>query len=120
MRNAFSILALAGLGALVFAGCTGGSSGSSSAHIRCAEGEAFCIISCDLGCTQTGCAVNEIAENQRLKFNFSQDLDPASINPARSGSRISGIIVMRGAAPEPVARIIAERIPFTAGRKTRL
>ncbi|HEX5051793.1 MAG TPA: Ig-like domain-containing protein [Planctomycetota bacterium] len=43
------------------------------------------MISCDLGCGQTGCAITEIAENQRLRFVFSDTIAPASVN----GSSVS-------------------------------
>lgn len=113
MRNAFSFFALAGLAALVAAGCSGGSSGSSSARISCAGGESFCIISCDLGCSQTGCAVNEIAENQRLRFNFSQDLDPASVNSASFSIR-----TVTGDAPEGDVSVSGNVLTFTPRVRT--
>lgn len=83
IRNMYANLkkALAGSLLLVAAGCSGGTD-TGSIHIHCAGGEAFCIVSCDLGCSQTGCSVTEVAENQRLRFTFSADLDPASINPS--------------------------------------
>ena len=95
MRYAISLKALAGFLAIAAAGCSGGSANSASVHIRCAGGESFCIISCDLGCTQTGCAVTEIAENQRLKFTFSSAVSVASVN----GSSVS-LRTATGVAPE--------------------
>lgn len=82
MRTAHITSLLTGLALLVAAGCSNGSQEdqSSSVRIRCFDGQAFCIISCDLGCTQTGCAVSEIAENQQLRFKFSDRVDPASVN----------------------------------------
>jgi hypothetical protein len=81
MRTAHITSLLTGLALLVAAGCSNGSQDqTSSVRIRCFDGQAFCIISCDLGCTQTGCAVSEIAENQQLRFKFSDRVDPASVN----------------------------------------
>lgn len=82
MRTAHFTPFLTGLALLVAAGCSNGGQEdqTSSVRIRCFDGQAFCIISCDLGCTQTGCAVSEIAENQQLRFKFSDRVDPASVN----------------------------------------
>ncbi len=92
MRNALPILFFAT--ALVLAGCGGGGDASSSLRIPCLGGQTFCVISCDLGCSQTGCAVTEIAENQRIRFKFSDAVDPATVN----GSSIS-IRTATGVAP---------------------
>lgn len=82
MRNVLSSQLL--LGVLILGmGCSNGSGGTtSSVSIRCSGGQAFCLISCDLGCSQTGCSVTEIAENQRLRFVFSDRIAPASVNGA--------------------------------------
>ena len=92
MRNALSILFF--VTALVFTGCGGGGDASSSLRIPCLGGQAFCVISCDLGCNNTGFSVTEIAENQRLRFKFSDAVDPATVN----GSSIS-IRTSTGVAP---------------------
>lgn len=93
MRNAFSTLLFAG--ALLLAGCSGGgSSSSSSLRIPCIGGQSFCVISCDLGCSQTGCSVTEIAENQRLRFKFSDAVATGSV----TGASIS-IRTATGVAP---------------------
>lgn len=81
MRNALSFRLLTGLLVLGAAGCSGGSTDSTgSVAIRCSNGQAFCLISCDLGCTQAGCSVSEIAENQRLRFVFNDRIAPGSVN----------------------------------------
>jgi len=95
MRHAFSLPVFSGLLALALAGCSGSGSGSASLRVDCGGGEAFCLISCDLGCTQTGCAVTEIAENQRLKFSFSDGLDLSSVNSSSVSLR-----TLTGVAPE--------------------
>jgi hypothetical protein len=93
MSNARSLSILSGLLALVATGCSGGGSDTTSElSIRCLGGQAFCIISCDLGCSQTGCSVTEIAENQRLRFAFSSNVDPLSVNNASISIRtITGV-----------------------------
>ncbi|MBL8755199.1 MAG: hypothetical protein JNK15_17980 [Planctomycetes bacterium] len=94
MRNAYTLSLLAGLS--LFAGCSGGSTDdTASARIKCIGGQSFCIISCDLGCTQTGCSVSEIAENQKLRFKFSDLVEPASVNGASFSIRTA-----TGVAPE--------------------
>jgi len=81
MRNALSVLFF--LTALVLTSCgSSGGDSSSSVSIRCLGGQAFCIISCDLGCSQTGCSVTEIAENQRIRFKFSDAVNPDTVNGA--------------------------------------
>lgn len=83
MRKILSSKVLFGVLALGAAGCSDGATDTTGdVSIRCAGGEAFCLISCDLSCTQTGCAVTEIAENQRLRFVFSDRLDTGSVNAA--------------------------------------
>ena len=107
MRNALSILLFAS--ALMFAGCSGGGSSSASAslRIRCSGGENFCIISCDLGCSQTGCAVTEIAENQELRFKFSDAVEPSTVN----GSSVS-IRTATGVAPQGDFEVIGNEVVF--------
>ena len=84
MRNALPSSLFAGFVLFAVGGCSSGSSETtSSVRIRCINGESFCIISCDLGCSQAGCSVTEIAENQRLRFRFS---DPVARDSVNSGS----------------------------------
>ncbi|MBL9079856.1 MAG: hypothetical protein JNL08_20325 [Planctomycetes bacterium] len=83
MRKPLTLLLLSGL--LLFAGaaCSSGSKEETGdLTIKCLNGEGFCLVSCDLGCSQVGCAVTEIAENQRLRFVFSDRIDPGSVNSA--------------------------------------
>lgn len=102
MRNQtpFQILPGALLsGLLVFAAtsCSGsGSEDTTDVRIRCITGDAFCVISCDLGCGQTGCSVTEIAENQKLRWVFSDRIDPASVNGASVSIRTPTGIVPDG------------------------
>jgi hypothetical protein len=119
MPNAFTLKTLAGpkalaaLCALVVVGCSGSSGGTSPVHIRCAGGESFCIFSCDLGCTQTGCSVTQIAENQRLKFTFSGALDPGSVNGASFSIR-----TVTGAAPEGDVNVTGNVLEFAPRVRT--
>lgn len=71
---------LSGLLLLSFASCSGGGAADATLRVRCADGLGFCVISCDLGCSQTGCAITEIAENQKLRFVFSDRLAADSVN----------------------------------------
>ncbi len=97
MRNARSFMVLSGLLALAAAGCSGGTTDSTaSVKIHCFGGQAFCIISCDLGCSQTGCSVTEIAENQRLRWAFSDRVAVASVNSASISIRTATGVVPDG------------------------
>ena len=114
MRNALSVLFF--VSAIIFAGCSGGgssSSSSSSLRIRCGGGQSFCIISCDLGCSQTGCSVTEIAENQALRFKFSDAVDPSTVN----GSSIS-IRTATGVAPQGDFEVVGNEVVFRPGVST--
>jgi hypothetical protein len=96
MQNQLLPTLLSGLFVLAVAGCSSGNADqSSSLRIHCINGDAFCLISCDLGCGQTGCSVTEIAENQRLRFVFSDRIDPASV----TGASVS-IRTTTGVAPD--------------------
>lgn len=98
-----SFVLLGGLSAMVLAGCSGGSSSTAGANIpqpvRCPSGDAFCLISCDLGCTAIGCSITEVAENQRLHFTFNQALDPQSVN--------NGSVSIRTATGEEPAGLLS-------------
>ncbi|MFY9341555.1 MAG: hypothetical protein WAT39_03640 [Planctomycetota bacterium] len=94
MRHASLSLLLTGVALL--AGCSSGNSdGTATVRIKCLGGQAFCLISCDLGCSQTGCSVSEIAENQRLHFKFSDRVDPTSVDTASISIRTAS-----GVAPD--------------------
>ncbi len=122
MRNASSSSSLprsAVAGALLasvlgLAGCSGGSGDdAASVRIKCLGGQAFCIISCDLGCTQTGCAVSEIAENQRLRFKFSDRVLASSVNGASLSIRTS-----TGVAPDGDYLITDNEVAFVPKVRT--
>ena len=67
--RAIACVAIAALG-----GCSGGGS-PAGASLHCSDGSSFCIASCDLGCSGVGCALTQVAENQRLHFGFNQEVD---------------------------------------------
>ncbi|MBX3461921.1 MAG: hypothetical protein KF830_02035 [Planctomycetes bacterium] len=91
MRNPPTLVFLAGLLLFAGAGCSGSSKDDTAGlRIRCLSGDSFCLVSCDLGCGQTGCSVTEIAENQRLRFVFSSRIDPASVTAASVSIRTPG------------------------------
>jgi hypothetical protein len=88
---------LSGLLALAAAACSSGTTDDTAdVRIKCISGDAFCVISCDLGCGQTGCSVTEIAENQRLRWVFSDRIDPASVNGASVSIRTTTGVVPDG------------------------
>lgn len=64
-----------------FASCSGGSGSDVGGISSCADAGAFCVTTCNLGCTSTGgCSISDIAQNQPLTFDFSQEVDPRSVN----------------------------------------
>ncbi len=112
MRNVFSAFPIAplllGAAVLAFAACSGGgSSGTSTLRIKCIGGESFCLISCDLGCSQTGCSITEIAENQTLSFKFSDRVDPNSVNGASVSIRTA-----TGVAPDGDLLVVDNVVSF--------
>lgn len=106
-------LATAGLLALVAAGCNSGSKTANSERTPCLGGEAFCIVGCDLGCTQSGCSVSAIAENQRLKFRFSDRVLMSSVNSASISIRTP-----TGNAPEGDYLISGSEVTFVPRVRT--
>jgi len=107
-----SIVVLSGLSALFLAGCSGGSSSTGSAGIsptvRCpSSSDAFCLLSCDLGCSSSGCLVTRIAENQRLRFSFNQ--------PLLTGSVTNGSVSIRtttGESPDGTLIVDGSTVTF--------
>ena len=72
---------------LVFAltgfGCGGGGGGTGSTGFSCTNGDASgvpCLQSCNLGCSSTGCARTDIAQNEVIIMFFSEAVDPHSVN----------------------------------------
>lgn len=109
LKGAFLLLAAA------FPACSGGGSASSDElRIRCLDGAPFCIISCNLGCSQTGCSVTEIAENERLRFKFSDRIDPATVNGASFSIRTAS-----GVAPDGDFLVAGSEVTFVPSVSTQ-
>ncbi len=100
MKNPFLIALL--LGGFLFASCSGGSDGPTSASARCAGGGQFCIQNCNLGCANGGCGVTDIAQNQPIVIQFNAPIDPSSVNAAsvsiqtRNGEAPVGRLLVNG------------------------
>ena len=88
-------IALALVPTLALSSCTGGTGPASSFSAgRCAATESkFCLVSCSLGCSNTGCSVSQIAQNQPITLSFSQPVDPSSVTSAS--------VLLRTATGEP-------------------
>jgi len=73
------LLALGGL-----AGCSGGGPGSATVTFSCnsQNPKVICLASCNLGCTANGCSQTDIAQNQIVIFQFSEDVDPNTVSPS--------------------------------------
>lgn len=115
MKNRLPVLVVSGLLALAASGCSSGSSttGDSSVRVRCNDGAAFCLVSCDLGCTSSACSITEIAENQALRFSFSERVDTASVNNATLSIRTA-----TGVAPEGDYQVTGSEVVFVPRVRT--
>ncbi len=84
-------------------GCSGGGSAGPVLQSSCtapsAAGPALCLQSCNLGCTQAGCGINQIAQNQPIVLVFSQDVDPATVSSATVSLRTT-------TGEEPVGQLL--------------
>ncbi|MBL9079855.1 MAG: Ig-like domain-containing protein [Planctomycetes bacterium] len=66
------------------AGCGGSSTkiGASTFSCNGADARAICLENCNLGCASTGCARTNIAQNEIIVLQFSEEVDPNSVNPS--------------------------------------
>ena len=87
MRNSIGSHVLPGLLAIVLASCSSGSVGDHQLH--CSDGAEFCLVSCSLGCGTMSCGITEVAENQRLRFVFNNDVAAASVTGSSFSIRTS-------------------------------
>ncbi len=73
------LLALSGL-----AGCSGSGGATASANFNCGSPnpKVICLSSCNLGCSATGCARTDIAQNEIIILQFSEDIDPSTVTPS--------------------------------------
>jgi hypothetical protein len=66
-----------------FVGCTGGVAGNTGlATFGCDDPNTrvICLQSCSLGCSASGCARTDIAQNETIILQFSDAIDPLSVN----------------------------------------
>ncbi len=100
-----SVVVSSAMSALFLAGCSGGSM-TADAGIGPTSGN-LTIQSCDLGCTPSGCLVTEIAQNQRLRFTFSQPLASSTVNQGSFSIRTT-----TGEAPDGNLLVDANTVTF--------
>ncbi|MEM7202003.1 MAG: Ig-like domain-containing protein [Planctomycetota bacterium] len=120
-RNTPWFLAL-GLSALLPLGCSSGSDVPVGVQpVRCSvPGASFCVVSCNLGCSASGCSITDIAQNQPIVIEFSQAIDATSINAGTvsiktlSGEQPTGRWMVDGATLtfEPDIQIIGGMTSF--------
>ena len=63
--------------------CSGGGGATGSTGFSCNSGDTsrvLCLQSCNLGCSTTGCARTDIAQNELIVMFFSEAVDPNSVN----------------------------------------
>lgn len=77
-----AIALLVALSALAGCGGGGGSTGTVSFDCATTDTQVICLASCNLGCSETGCSQSDIAQNQIVIFQFSEDIDPNSVSPS--------------------------------------
>jgi hypothetical protein len=69
----------------------------------------FCLTTCNLGCSFSGCSINKIAQNEEIVLVFSQEVDPFSVPPYRSS------ILLRtpnGEEPRGEWSVLANQVTF--------
>ncbi|MHC4515289.1 MAG: Ig-like domain-containing domain, partial [Planctomycetota bacterium] len=99
---------------IVLAGCSGSSGGGDPLGPDCASGggNAFCLTTCNLGCSLAGCTINAIAQNQPIFLKFNQDVDPNSINSGSvsirtaTGAQPRGRLVVNGSVVQFVPDVL--------------
>lgn len=79
LHNIALLVALSGL-----AGCSGGGSTAGAVSFSCTGGapRAMCLQSCSLGCSATGCSRTDIAQNEIVILNFSDQIDSSTVGPS--------------------------------------
>jgi hypothetical protein len=84
-----------------FASCSNGGGTTGGLRQSCSDAntQALCLVACNLGCSQAGCSLTEIAQNQPLIFNFNQPIDPASVSTA-------SISIKTSSGEEPVGQYL--------------
>jgi hypothetical protein len=67
----------------LLAGCSGGGSSVGVSTTDCGDpgSRVICLLSCNLGCSSTGCARTDIAQNEIIILNFSDELNPNTVGP---------------------------------------
>jgi hypothetical protein len=90
------------LGAALLGACSGGGT------TGLVGAKTFRIDSCNLGCTQSGCNISDIAPNQPIIFTFSQNVDPSTVNSATLSFRTSS-----GAEPVGVYLVNGNLVTFS-------
>lgn len=71
------------LGFVGLAACSGGTPTSDTQVFDCgtADARVMCLQNCNLGCSETGCARTDVAQNETVILQFSDELDPATVGP---------------------------------------
>ncbi|MHC5066364.1 MAG: Ig-like domain-containing domain, partial [Planctomycetota bacterium] len=89
---------------LLLPGCSGGGGGGArTAAALCVGDSTFCVIGCNLSCSVAGsCGVTEIAQNQTIEIELSNEIDPSTVNAASvslrtaAGERPAGRFLISG------------------------
>lgn len=90
---------------LFLVACSGGGGEARTIGQDCGSGDKnlFCLTSCTLGCTQAGCSINRISQNEPISLVFSQEIDKFSVPP-----HTSSILLRTSTGEEPVGNWVVE------------
>ena len=102
---------------VLLAACSSGGGGGGTVGANCASGDpkAFCLTTCNLGCSLAGCTINAIAQNQPIFLQFNQDVDPNSVDSGSvslrtpNGEEPQGRLIVNGPIVQFVRMITGER-----------
>ena len=95
-----TLLSSAAVAALALGGCSSGGT-AGEFRIECGDGSPFCLVSCNLGCTPSGCSLTQISQNQSLTFEFSRELDPSTVSD-------SSISIRNASGQTPDGQLLVE------------
>jgi len=99
---------------LALTSCSSGGGTASATAPSCDDGtgagtgsQAFCVVSCNLGCGAIGCSISEIAQNQPITFVFNRPVDPGSVT-------LASVQIKTETGEEPVGTFLVngEKVTF--------
>ena len=95
--------------------CSGGGEGDATSSRQICAGTGpnlFCLTSCNLGCSLSGCSINQIAQNEPIELIFNRAIDKHSVPPFTTS-----ILLRTATGEEPVGDwlVNGNRVTFVPG-----